>query len=167
MRSNFMKIGIMSDSHDHLDNIKKAVQIFNMENVDIVVHCGDFVAPFAIKPLRDLTMKVFACYGNNDGEKVMLQKIFQEFGIEIHQRNQAVKYNGKNILLMHEPDFPDIYAESGEFDLICYGHTHHPDIHKLNDIYIVNPGETCGWLTGNPTIVLADLARQEVEVVSL
>ena len=36
-----MKIGIITDSHDHRANLRKAVEIFNNANVDKVLHAGD------------------------------------------------------------------------------------------------------------------------------
>ena len=55
-----MKIGIMSDTHDYLPNIRKAIEIFNEEKVDLVVHCGDFVSLFVIKEFKNLKAKVIA-----------------------------------------------------------------------------------------------------------
>ena len=49
-----MKVGIMSDSHDHLINIRKAVEIFNEAGVGFILHAGDFVAPFVANELQKL-----------------------------------------------------------------------------------------------------------------
>jgi len=38
-----MKIGIITDKHDNLPNIKKAVEAFNMEKIDLLLYVGDFV----------------------------------------------------------------------------------------------------------------------------
>ena len=43
-----MQVGVMSDSHDNIPNVKRAVALFNEIGVDLVVHAGDFIAPFAI-----------------------------------------------------------------------------------------------------------------------
>lgn len=162
-----MKIGLISDSHDHLTRIRAAVDIFNRENVELVLHCGDFIAPFAVRPFADLKMKIIACYGNNDGEKIHLQHTFENLNIEVHQRNHSISWQDKYIFMMHEPDFPDIFAASGKFDLVVYGHTHKSDIHKVNDVLVVNPGEACGWLTGTATIALVDLNQNQAKLVTL
>lgn len=39
-----MRIGIFADSHDHLANIRLAVQWFNQEHVDLVLFAGDLGA---------------------------------------------------------------------------------------------------------------------------
>jgi len=41
-----MVIGIISDTHDHMDNIRKALKIFKEKNVKVILHAGDFVSPF-------------------------------------------------------------------------------------------------------------------------
>ena len=47
-----MKIGVLSDTHDHIPKIKRAVEIFNEEKVDLVLHSGDIVAPFSLLTLQ-------------------------------------------------------------------------------------------------------------------
>ena len=46
-----MKIGVMSDSHDNLPAIRRALARFEAEGAEAVIHAGDFVAPFSIKEL--------------------------------------------------------------------------------------------------------------------
>ena len=64
-----MKIGIIADTHDNLIKIRRAVEIFNSHSVDFVIHCGDFIAPFALNPFDDLRCEWVGVFGNNDGEK--------------------------------------------------------------------------------------------------
>ncbi len=49
-----MNIGIISDTHDNLALIKKAVTFFNGEKVDLVLHAGDFVSPFTALEFKNL-----------------------------------------------------------------------------------------------------------------
>ena len=73
-------IGIMSDSHDNLDAIKLAVELFNKLRCELVIHAGDFIAPFAAHELSKLNCPVKAVFGNCDGEKKGLEKAFQSIG---------------------------------------------------------------------------------------
>ena len=52
-----MKIGVISDTHDHLENISKAVTVFNNKNVDVLIHCGDYVSPFTFNVFDNLNEK--------------------------------------------------------------------------------------------------------------
>jgi putative phosphoesterase len=62
-------IGIMSDSHDNLDAIRKAVKLFNSKDLDIVIHAGDLISPFTATEFQKLDPELVAVYGNNDGER--------------------------------------------------------------------------------------------------
>ncbi|RLB07482.1 MAG: YfcE family phosphodiesterase, partial [Deltaproteobacteria bacterium] len=47
-----MKIGLMADSHDHVPMIERACDLFNAEGVQMVIHAGDYIAPFSLRPLN-------------------------------------------------------------------------------------------------------------------
>jgi len=148
------KIGIISDSHDNLNKIKIAVDIFNANKVDFVFHAGDFVAPFTIPVLDKLEMDFLGVFGNNDGEK---------HGLEVASKGRIkdaplrFKKFGKDIILTHslnsltsddlEKDLPD---------LIIYGHTHRAEIKREGKCLFINPGECGGWLHGKSTIAICD-----------
>ena len=52
--------------------VNRAVEIFNREKVAMVLHAGDYVAPFSIKPLFFLEADFMGVWGNNDGDKIAL-----------------------------------------------------------------------------------------------
>ncbi len=163
-----MKVGIMSDSHDHMLNIQKTVETFNDSGVSYVLHAGDFVAPFVANELQKLKCPLLGVFGNNDGERIGLQNRFKGFGAEIKVQPAFIELDGKKLLIIHEHDLADALAESGKFDIVVYGHTHNADIRKANNgCIIVNPGEVCGWLTGKPTVAILDTETMEVKLVEL
>ena len=148
-------IGIMSDSHDHLEAIRDAVEVFNQENVDLVVHAGDLIAPFTSKEFDKLKAPLEAIFGNNDGERRGLRAAYAEIctledfkELEIGARKIAV-IHGTNESLV------DALRKSGKYDLVIRGHTHHMEVLK-GQIMIINPGETCGYVSGVKTVILLD-----------
>jgi len=160
-----MKLGVMSDSHDNMPNIKCAVARFNELGVHLVVHAGDFIAPFAIDPLADLNCRVVGVFGNNDGERVILAQRFETIG-EVHPNLASVSLGGKRIAVMHYPELAIPIAKSGDYDVVVYGHTHKIDIRKEKAL-LLNPGETGGWTTGKATIAVVDLERLEATIHAL
>ena len=44
-----MIVAIMSDSHDNIWNLRKAVEIIKNSQAGLLIHCGDFIAPFMLK----------------------------------------------------------------------------------------------------------------------
>lgn len=139
-----MKLGVMSDSHDNIPNVKRAVALFNEIGVELVVHAGDFIAPFAIDPLADLNCRVVGVFGNNDGERVVLVKKFEAIG-EVHPNLASTSLGDKTIAVMHYPELAIPIAKSGDYDIVVYGHTHKIDTQKVS--VHTNEGTT-DWYPG-------------------
>jgi predicted phosphodiesterase len=47
-----MKIGLISDTHDNIQNIQNAIISFNDKHVRVVIHAGDIVSPETVETLR-------------------------------------------------------------------------------------------------------------------
>ena len=161
-----MKIGIISDTHDNLPQIKKAVEIFNREKVELVLHAGDFVSPFTFLEFKNLNCPLKGVFGNNDGDKLYLQEKFKGIG-ELYPDSYQTTLNHKNIIILHEEKLIDALAKSQKYEVIIYGHTHRTDLREIGKTIIINPGECGGWLTGKSTIALLDLVNLEVEIIDL
>lgn len=159
-----MKIGIISDTHDNIPMIKKAVAVFNEKAVALVIHAGDYIAPFAIPPLDELKCKYVGVFGNNDGEKLGLNRISQG---RINVAPHSLEFGGKKILVMHEPGALNALIESQVYDIVVYGHTHDPVNKKHGKTLVINPGECGGWLRGRHTIALVDLDQMVAEIMQL
>ena len=158
-----MKIGVISDTHDHLENIKKAINILEEKNIKTLVHLGDYCSPFSIPLLK--TEKVYAIFGNNDGEKLFLQKKANDSGFTIDSGPKAINIADKKIAIMHEPYELEAFRKSGIYDIVLHGHTHEYYIKK--DPLTVNPGELCGYLSGKATFAIVDLEKLECEIIEL
>ena len=159
-------IGIMSDSHDNLDAIQRAVRFFSEMKCELVVHAGDFIAPFAAKELGSLDCPVKAVFGNCDGETKGLRKIFERCG-EIRREPFAFEYEQRKFLLTHTHFANEAYIRSGMYEVIIYGHTHKSQVSQARDSLLINPGETGGWLTGKNSVALLDPEILEAEIVFL
>jgi len=159
-----MLIGIMSDTHDNIPLVKKAVELFNEKRVGYVIHAGDYTSPFTLKPFKELQCEYIGIFGNNDGDKLLLLE-----RAEGNIRNQPYIFTLKDrkIVVMHEHHVVDALADSGHFDLVIYGHTHKADVRKVKKTLVVNPGEVGTYLYGKATVALVDLATLEAEIVEL
>lgn len=157
-----MLIGIISDSHDNISAIRKAVNIFNERKVDIVLHAGDFVAPFTAGEFGKLKMKLVGVFGNNDGDKQHLLERFKNIG-EIHPEPFELELENKRICLVHQVSCLD---KKNNCDIIIYGHSHKVDIKKGKPL-IINPGECGGWITGESTVAILDTHDLNTELITL
>ncbi len=156
-----MKIGIISDSHDHKENIIKAVECFNGEFVDLVIHAGDIVAPFTISEFKNLNSKMTAVFGNNDGERLGLSKVF-----DIQVPPIELTLDDKKFIVMHEPLNLNALKKCNYYNVIIYGHSHNPVIEKGETI-VINPGESCAWLTGKATVAILDTISMATKIIEL
>ncbi|MEI6171408.1 MAG: YfcE family phosphodiesterase, partial [bacterium] len=94
-----MKLGILSDSHDHLRALERIVARFNAENVDLVLHAGDFVSPFTAIPLSKLRAPLVGVFGNNDGDRLYLTRRFAGIGT-FHPGYHVFEVDGLRAVLM-------------------------------------------------------------------
>ena len=161
-------VGIISDSHDNIHNIRSAVEIFNMRQVHTVLHVGDIVSPFTVRVFRDLNCPMHLVFGNNDGDKQTLIKFFREVG-EFHGGTAKLTIGGRQIAMTHgtEQIVQEALVKSGEYDIVISGHTHELAITKENNTLVINPGEACGYLSGRSTVMILDLESMEIEVIDL
>ncbi len=160
-----MKIAVLSDTHDRLDRIARAVETANSEECAAVLHAGDFVAPFAIRALHGLKVPLIGVFGNNDGDHDALCKALRS-GDELHCGPHSLSLGGQRILLMHEPDLLEDYVSSGHYDFVIYGHVHRIEL-RPGQPAVVNPGECCGWVSGRSTMALLDLDSGDASIVDL
>ncbi len=165
-----MLIGLMSDTHDRLPLVRAAVTEMNDRAVSLVLHAGDFVAPFVIRELHTLEAPFIGVLGNNDGDPVLLrQKISEKEGFEIRGLFAVTTLDGRSMAVLHghEPELLEALIRGNNFDLIVHGHSHQRGSVQVGKTRVVNPGEVCGYLIGLSSIALYDTRTGEAEFVEL
>jgi putative phosphoesterase len=165
-----MLVGLIADTHDRLPMVEKAVKRLNEENVELVLHAGDYVAPFVVPKLKDLKARLIGVFGNNDGDHEFLKKRFSEYkGLEIRGHFAEITIDGLKVALLHghEEELLKALIESESFDVVVHGHTHKVEVYQKGKTLVVNPGEVCGYLTGKSTIALFDTVKRRVRLVGL
>lgn len=164
-----MILGIMADTHDRLPLVDKAVKMLNEQNVELVLHAGDYIAPFVVPHFKPLKAKFIGVFGNNDGEKNGLKQKFKEINAEIHESFADIAVDGLRIALLHgsEAELLQALIDVESHDIIVHGHTHEAKAHRKGKTLIINPGEVCGYLTEKSTIALLNSKTKEVEIVEL
>ena len=160
-----MKLGVIADTHENMPKIAKAVELFNREKVDLVLHAGDFISPITAREFGKLNARLVGVFGNNDGDTAGLIERYGDIG-ELHVEPHKMEVGGRKIVLMHLPDCLDALVASGKHDLVVYGHTHQIDLRE-GPCAVLNPGEACGWVTGRCTVALVDLESMDVRIVAL
>jgi uncharacterized protein len=141
-----VKIGVISDSHDHLENLGRVLDRLRADGVETVLHCGDFCAPFILYELEGMGVPVHGVFGNVDGDRHLMTRIaLRELGnVELHGETAEIQVGGIRIAMNHFPSLAEGLAHTGRFDLVAYGHTHDADLRRVGQCVLLNPGEVMG-----------------------
>lgn len=160
-----MKIGIISDTHDNLWRLDEAIS--HLAGVEAVLHCGDLVSPFMIHRLgKGLPgVPVHMVWGNNDGDKRAVSKAAEGYpGFTIYGEFAEIEIDGVRIAINHYPEIARGLANSGLYDLVCYGHDHTAHQEMVGDTLLLNPGEVMG-LMGSASLAILDTETREAQEI--
>ena len=162
-----MRVGLMADSHDRLPAIAELVRLMQEGGVSMLIHAGDYCAPFALRPIEEASMSLAGVFGKNDGDtQGLLAKASAGFGAELFESPHSFEVGGQRILVVH--DIGEVQPRSIDgHSIVVHGCTHQQEMKTRGDTLIVNPGEGCGWLYGSPTAAILDLDSKHVEFVKL
>jgi putative phosphoesterase len=163
-----MIAAIMSDSHDHIWNVRKALEILQSYKASIIIHCGDLVAPFTLRELAKFNGPVHWVLGNNDGDPYMLTKISlaELENIKPHGLIGKLDFDNVTIAFTHHEEVGYALAHTGEHGLVCCGHTHVYRQQRINTTTLLNPGDVMGK-DGPGSFCLFDTRSREINLVKL
>ena len=142
-----MRFAIISDTHGNAANFKKAVKWLNKENIKLILHAGDIGNPESLQEsLEDFNGEFLGVLGNMDRDfKIDIEK-YQSKKAKVFEEILETEAGGKKIAVTHKPEPARELAETKEYDLVFYGHTHKPYLEKIKDCFLINPGELAGQM---------------------
>jgi uncharacterized protein len=140
------KIAILSDTHDQIANLDQALEGVRASGADVLLHCGDLCAPFMLSRIAQaFTGPIHIVFGNNDGDGRLLQSIASKHPqVTLHGIYAEIEVARRQIALIHYPEPARRIAQSGQLDLVCYGHNHQRHHETIGRCHLVNPGELLG-----------------------
>ena len=162
-----MRVGLMADSHDRVPAVAEFVKQMQAAGVSMLIHAGDYCAPFALRPIEEASMSLAGVFGKNDGDQRGLQaKAAAGFGAELFESPHSFEVGGQRLLVVH--DIGDVQPRSIEgHSIVVHGCTHQQEMKTRGDTLIINPGESCGWVYGAPKAAILDLTTKQVEFLTL
>lgn len=160
-----MKIAVISDSHDNIWNLEKALTMIKEERADAIIHCGDFVAPFVLKRLNSANIPVYGVLGNNDGSGFMLAQTAAALkNITLFETIGSYNDGDYKIGFTHKREVAEGLMFSGRYNLVCYGHSHRYTLEKNGNAILLNPGEIMGG-EGSPSFCMVDTITTVIKQV--
>lgn len=157
-----MIVGVMSDSHDNLPMIRTGLKRLEAEGAETLLHAGDFISPFAVRALMEFPHRVVGIFGNNDGEKRGISRIWAE----VSDPPRVLRLGNRNVVMVH--DRAELAPQGlAEADILIHGHTHEPELEQEDAVLCVNPGECGAWLSGVSTVAVIDTERMDARIIEL
>ena len=159
-----MRIGIVSDSHGHVINTRAAVRMLESLEVEQVIHCGDVggdevVGLFSPWPTHFV-------YGNVDDRR-LLGRAIAAAGQTFHEAFGSIELAGRRIAFLHGDDTALLRqtSTSGEWEIVCHGHTHVARQTQVGRTLVLNPGAL--YRATPHTLAYVELPSLEATIVPL
>jgi putative phosphoesterase len=159
-----LRIGVVSDTHNHLANVRRIVELFNAAGVERVFHTGDITQAKTLDVFAGLDAPLLGVFGNNDVERPSLERAIARHGFRFQEPPLALELSGRRIVVVHDPR--DLGGELLEASaLALHGHTHLHVREERAGALVLNPGECAGHMEGHNRVGVVDLTRLEVEIL--
>ena len=159
-----MRIGVISDTHGHVTNTLAAVRMLESLQVEAVLHCGDIGSPEIPKLLT--AWPTHFVFGNCDHDHDVLRSAIEQAGLACYGLFGNLELSGRRIALLHSHDarlFRRV-CTSGDYDLVCYGHTHQAEQHCEGKTLILNPGAL--YRATPHSLAVVDLQTMDATIVA-
>lgn len=153
-----MLIGVVSDTHNRVEHIKKIINLFNSYELALVIHTGDITSAKTLGLFSELNCPLKGVYGNNDINEAGLEDTSKKNGFDFRFPPHVFSLEGRKIAIFHEPDkIESFLIEEKSIDLTLHGHTHRYRNEKILGSLVFNPGESAGMFEGKNAIGLVNL----------
>jgi putative phosphoesterase len=133
-------IGIVSDTHGHVAYARAALRVLEGFEIEQVIHCGDIGSVEVVELFGN--WPTHFVLGNVDSEAGRLRAAIERAGQRFHGRFGSLQVDGQSIAFLHGDDARLLREtiDGGQYDLVCYGHTHVAEQHRQGKTLVVNPG---------------------------
>ena len=161
-----MLIGVITDSHDYLPNLRHALGQLQSRGVAMIIHCGDLISPFVTRELGKIAIPVHTVFGNNDGDRFLAQKVAAKEApnVKHHGEFGFVEVAGHRLGFTHYKEYAVGFAASAQCDAAFFGHSHQHHHEIVNGRLVLNPGELLGLL-GKPAYCVYNTETRAFERV--
>jgi len=160
-----VRVGIISDTHGHVDFTRPAVRMFESLEVERVLHCGDIGSPGVVELFAPWPTDFV--FGNCDFDRQPLLSAIVRMGKVCHRQFGDLEIEGVRIALLHSHDRRLFAASvgSGRYQAVCYGHTHVAAIDQKGDTLVINPGAI--YRADPHSVAILDLPQKTATIIEL
>jgi hypothetical protein len=156
---------VVSDSHDHINNLRRALALAAGRGASLLIHCGDLIAPFMLRELAAFGGPVHAVFGNNEGDILLTVQVAAGLpNLTLHGQLGELTLEGRRVAFTHTPELARPLAGSGRFAAVFFGHTHAALSERVGGCLLLNPGDLMGK-DAPPSFALYDSGAGTAEMV--
>lgn len=131
---NKVSIGIISDTHAHLDERIIAI----LKDCDYAIHAGDICGEDILDSMQPKTGQIFAVAGNNDIYCHRGQDLPDVFNVELPYGKISIEHGHQHG--HHQPSHDSMRKAYQNSRIVVYGHTHKQVVDKTLMPWVINPG---------------------------
>ena len=156
-----MKLGILSDTHNNIEVVRRALDLFRQNGVERIVHAGDITSPKMLGLFSGFTARFVL--GNGDIDSEALNEESLRLGFGPIEETCVFEADGKKIIVFHGNNVP-LFRQavaSGEYQYVIKGHTHLFENYMAGTSRVINPGALYG--ADEFTIAILDVETGKVE----
>jgi putative phosphoesterase len=168
-----MKIAVLSDIHDNIWKLEKALEDIFSRKIYTAIFCGDYCSPTTFMIATEKFKSAYCAWGNVDGEKFRItQQIYKNKidHVKLLGELGEVKIDKRKIAINHYPDIAQGLAYSDLYNAVFNGHTHQSKNEKVGKTLLVNPGAVCGIQEGKPrtaSYAIYDTNTNSAEIIEI
>lgn len=163
-----MKVAIISDIHDNITNLDKALMYFQANKISKLICCGDMGSKETLDYLaKQFVGDIWAVLGNMDWDHVEYDDLKDKYdNVKLFANGGIFTIKNKDILIVHEPKRYQPYLNEPGISFIFYGHTHKPWIETKHNKTILCPGNITNQLYP-PSFAIWDIATNKFDLIQL
>ncbi len=164
-----MRIGVLSDTHNNIGNLLKALRFFGEAGITQLLHCGDMADLMTARQMKDFD--VIYVNGNMDDSAEAVSYVVWS----LNPRNETPgdvfegTLNGVSIAATHGhlTQKLDKLIRSRRYKYVFHGHTHRQRDEKISKTRVINPGALGGARYGPRTVCVVDLENDNAQFVQI
>ena len=153
----YMIVAILSDTHDNLATLEKVLGYINKNKIEHIIHCGDMCSYDTLMYfVEHFNGYLYYAFGNGVlHPEVIKAYCSKDDHISVFEKIGDILLDSLHIGFTHYPEEARKLAETEEYDMVYYGHTHKPWMEEINNTLVSNPG-TCGGVFYKATFATMD-----------
>ena len=163
-----MRIGIISDTHNNVENLHKALNRLQQEDIITIFHCGDLTDPETARLLDGF--QVYFTYGNGDTVTGKIREMLLSYNPTSWTGFTFTgDVNGVSVAATHGhlDGMVDQLTQSGKYAYVFKGHSHRRlDVIK-NGTRLINPGSLGGLKVEPRGFCILDLTSGQLDFIEV